>query len=151
MDRREALKKLAVGSGAAIGASTIVSSRVFAFDDPTLADPTVSMIATNGTFTVTQPDGVCPASAISSATTKSFTVNGVPGGPFVGDMATGVIPPVNGMYTISVMASSTCTYSGGTATFSCVTDFATTRSTGMAGGAMFMPNPPAQVSMVCMS
>lgn len=87
MDRREALKKLGLGTATVVGASMVVSSPAFAYDQPTAGAPaTMSVTSTGNTATVTITDGTatCPASAPSTSatvlgrSTLVSTVNAVP-------------------------------------------------------------------------
>lgn len=82
MDRRDALKKIAVGGLTVVGASAVISSPAFAYDAPTITmNPTATLTANSNerraNIVITRGAATCPGSAtgpaerIDTATTAS--------------------------------------------------------------------------------
>ena len=82
MDRREALKKLAIGGATAVGASAVVSTPAFAFDQPSvIGNPFVAAGVTGFgqtlTVTVTPAAASCPASATGGLSTDGVRLQSI--------------------------------------------------------------------------
>lgn len=152
MDRRRALKRLAAGGTAAVGASLIVSQPAFAYTNPVVTgSPTVSITTlTDLTARINisnVPVATCPASALSrpapvrtSLTWQTFW----PGGPNV-EMSTGSgttvsIPGnfttwfVNDRIRVTMIYRYRCVYAGSTSEI-CVRWFREFRATTGGAGA----------------
>lgn len=155
MDRREALRRLAVGGATVAGATAVVSQPAFAFTNPTVTgSPTVSITTDNGlqaTINRTNvPAGSCPASATTtpapaeaSLTWETFW----PGGNQVMSAGSGPTVTIPGAFTqwffndrirVTLVYRYQCVYVGSTAEI-CVRWFREFRSTGFGAAAGWQP------------
>jgi hypothetical protein len=157
MDRREALKKLAIGGTIAAGTSTIVSSPVFAAAGPTIPLATIAImdhgIDMDGMITATQTAATCMGSADSATATfvsGSFAVTSsdlpIVGSPQTLALDMGVYTSMGitidssmedvvagDTVTATVTSSFSCLYAGMATTSTCTTTIvATAAVSGMA-------------------